>query len=90
MAPDPKYGYQHQRARAAWAQRIANGAKPPCSRCGYPVLPTDTWHLDHQDDGVTYRGPAHADCNMSAGGKRAQKLRRRRKSPESRRASREW
>ena len=85
-----KYGPAHQRERAAWAQRISNGAKPTCPRCGYPVMPKDQWHLDHNDDGVTYKGPAHAFCNMSAGGKRGQKLSKRRKAPSARQLSREW
>lgn len=85
-----RYGGDHQRKRGELAQRIANGAKPPCVRCGYPIMPTDEWHLDHQDDGVTYRGPSHAFCNTSAGGKRAHALRRRHKAPQNRRASREW
>ena len=85
-----KYGADHQRLRATWAQKIANGAKPTCPRCGFPVMPKDEWHLDHNDDGITYRGPAHAFCNTSAGGKRAHALTRRRKAPQNRRASREW
>lgn len=70
---DPKYGAAHQRLRKQWAQKIANGARPPCARdsCSLPILPTDEWDLDHEEDGVRYKGPSHLYCNRSAGGKKA-------------------
>jgi hypothetical protein len=35
------------------------------------ILLGQQWHLDHNDDRTGYRGPAHARCNTSAGGKAA-------------------
>lgn len=64
-----KYGAQHKKLRRAWAQRIANGEYPPCSRCTYGIAPWDQWHLDHDDTGTVYLGPAHAHCNTAAGGR---------------------
>ncbi len=61
------YGSDHRRLRRMWAQRIRNNWMPPCSRCGYPVLPGQAWDLDHTDDRTGYLGPAHAHCNRSAG-----------------------
>lgn len=40
-----------------------------CCRCGEPMLAGQELDLDHRDDGVGYRGFAHAVCNRSAGGK---------------------
>jgi hypothetical protein len=33
------------------------------------ILAGQEWHLDHNDDRTGYRGPAHALCNTSAGGR---------------------
>lgn len=85
-----RYGAEHQRARAAWAQRIANGARPSCARCGWPVLAGEAWDLDHAEDGLSYLGPAHMRCNRGAGGRKSQRLRRRRDETIARRTSREW
>lgn len=64
------YGPAHDRARRAWAARLARGPVP-CTRCGEPVGPGDAWHLDHADDRAGYLGPAHGACNTAAGGRAA-------------------
>ena len=70
--------------RRTWGQRIRNGAEPPCSRCGQPILAGDTWHLDHYDDtNPDALAPAHADCNTRAGGRKAQAMKRRPSRPRS-------
>lgn len=76
--PDPRYGREHRQLRAAWNIRILRGEQPPCSRCGYPVTPTDQWDLDHTDDATAYLGPAHATCNRAAGGRKSRRLYRNR------------
>ncbi len=88
MAND--YGSAHKRARRVWDQRIRNGTKPPCARCGWSILPTDEWHLDHTDDGLAYLGPSHEHCNLSAAGKKVQKLRARTPQRHTNQASRNW
>jgi hypothetical protein len=66
-----------------------------CVRCGFPIVPSARWHLDHADDGIHYRGPAHARCNLIAAA-RLGNLRMREKQAEDpppgrvRAASREW
>lgn len=37
-----------------------------CSRCGFPIRPGEPWDLDHNDDGVGWRGVSHQDCNRRA------------------------
>lgn len=88
----PKYGPAHVAERKQWKQRIVNGERPPCSRCGQYLEPEDarSFHLDHDDDGVNYLGPAHALCNTSAAGKKAQKLRRIKHHGPKRPRSQDW
>lgn len=57
----------HRRLRKSLAPLVAAGGAT-CSRCRRQILPGERWHLDHSDDGRTYNGPAHAVCNMRAGG----------------------
>ena len=64
---DPRYGYEHQRTRAAWAPIVATGTVA-CVRCGKTIAVGQRWHLDHEDDRVHYKGPAHAICNITAAG----------------------
>lgn len=65
------YGAAHRRTRASLAEVVARG-DVPCARCGRPILATDTWALDHDDeDRSRYLGPSHTACNNSAGGKNA-------------------
>jgi hypothetical protein len=63
-----RYGTAQNKQRRIWARRVAAGAAR-CARCGLPILPGTTWHLDHDDSGG-YLGPSHAFCNTSDGGKK--------------------
>ncbi len=47
----------------------------PCVRCGEPLERGQAIDLDHNDDGMTYRGLAHATCNRRAGAERGHLLR---------------
>jgi hypothetical protein len=49
-----------------------------CVRCGELIAPGAEWQLDHRDDGRGWLGPAHARCNLSAAGRKAQLGMRRR------------
>lgn len=64
------YGADHARLRARWAPLVATGLVA-CTRCHLLIGPGEPWHLDHTDDRTGYRGPSHARCNVSAGGKAA-------------------
>lgn len=61
-----KYAGQHRAIRRAMLP-YAVGSK--CTRCLRVILPGQVVHLDHEDDGVGYRGWSHKRCNESAGGK---------------------
>lgn len=70
------YGAAHERLRAQWARKVARGgvhchAETCLMPSGRLILPGQQWHLDHTDDRTGYRGPSHALCNVSAGGKAA-------------------
>ena len=70
-ASERGYDQGHQKLRARWKRRIEFGLVQ-CSRCELVIQPGDDWHLDHDDeDRRRYRGPSHAACNMSAGGRKA-------------------
>lgn len=66
------YDANHDRLRAEWAPRVASGrvkcANPDCGRI---IRPGEPWDLGHTDDRTAYRGPEHARCNRSAGGRAA-------------------
>lgn len=64
------YGHSHRKARAALVADVQRGAVT-CVLCGLAIQPDEPWHLDHTPDRNDYRGPAHAKCNTSDGGKRA-------------------
>ena len=65
------YGAAHDQLRAWWAPRVAQGTVA-CSRCSQPIRAGSAWHLDHDDgDRTQYRGPSHANCNLSAAGRRS-------------------
>ena len=70
-----------RKSRANWAARLP----VPCSRCGKPVMPGSAWHVDHwpipREMGGTETWPAHALCNMSAGGKRGAEITNGRREP---------
>jgi hypothetical protein len=73
-----KYGTPHKRAREALLPLVVWG-ETPCSICTHPLYPGDEVDLDHDDDGVSYRGFAHHSpcricgrrCNQAAGGELA-------------------
>lgn len=64
------YGPDHFARRRRWAPRVATGLVR-CSRCGERITKGQPWALDHADDRASYRGPSHATCNNSAGGRAA-------------------
>jgi hypothetical protein len=70
-----RYGADHKAIRRQ--RHLAVGQ--PCCRCGKVIQPGDSVDLDHNDDGLTYRGWAHTSCNRSAGGKRGAMLNKFRK-----------
>lgn len=62
------YGWRHQQLREHWAPKVRAGLVD-CARCARPILPGSAWDLGHTDDRTAYRGPEHAHCNRSAGGR---------------------
>lgn len=74
-------GSNVRKSRANWAVQLP----VPCSRCGKPVMPGSSWHVDHwpvpREMGGTDTWPAHAMCNMSAGGKRGAEITNGRREP---------
>jgi len=68
---NPKYAAAHQRLRRAL---LPSAVGSVCVRCGLVILPGQPIDLDHQDDGVNYRGWAHQFCNRSAGGRRGRQV----------------
>lgn len=76
------YGAPHQKAKAHYLDRLRDG--DPCCLCGRPMYRAQakTLHLDHTTDRRSYRGLAHAQCNLKAGaslgGQRAKAKRLRR------------
>ena len=64
------YGPAHRKLRRQWAPKVEAGMTS-CSLCGGWIEPGTPWHLDHEPGTLDqYRGPAHASCNTSDGGKR--------------------
>jgi hypothetical protein len=63
-----RYGVVHRKNRQRWA-RLVDAGSVSCVRCGNAISPGSEWHLDHDDEGTGYLGPAHARCNTSAGGR---------------------
>lgn len=74
----PKYGRPHQRATKA-AMRTVQWGTTPCCRCDHPLEFGDRVELDHNDDGIGYKGLSHSSpcrvcgerCNQKAGGEKA-------------------
>lgn len=70
------YDAEHDRLRAHWAPRVATGRirchNPNCHRPDDPLIhPGEPWDLGHTPDRRGYRGPEHAACNRSEGGRAA-------------------
>jgi hypothetical protein len=65
--PIARYGEAHRKVRKRWAPKVRAG-KVRCARCGEPILPTEKWDLDHDDDDPSerrYLGPSHRRCNRA-------------------------
>jgi len=62
------YGAKHRKLRDAL---LPQAYGQPCVRCGYPMLPGQTLHLDHNDTRTGYLGFAHAHCNVRAAARKA-------------------
>lgn len=70
------WGTAHQKLRADYVQRMAQGEQFNCWRCGYPVNP-EAFDLGHDDhDRTQYRGPEHRGRECPMGGNRATYKRR--------------
>lgn len=62
--PNP-YGYAHQKMRAQWAPKVAQGTVI-CWRCDNPIGRHESWDLGHIDgDPNAYAGPEHVACNRA-------------------------
>lgn len=93
----PKYATRtHKQACAKFAADIAAGrgwcAETVCmeerdgrSRFIPPSTPRRLWHAAHTDDGLAYKGPAHARCNNADGARRGNVMRADREVPKRRR-----
>jgi len=72
-----KYPSRHDDIRAAWTPRVSTGnvlcQEVVCLYSDRRILPGMAWDLAHNEDGTTYRGPAHAKCNRSEGARRRQR-----------------
>lgn len=67
------YDANHDRTRRKIARLIRRGGQH-CARCQLelpPDIPSDQWHLDHDDQRTGYLGPSHKDCNLAAAGRAA-------------------
>ena len=67
---------KHSKAAPKLREQIAARLPLPCVECSRPVLAEQSWHLAHivpaSQGGKTTAsntGPAHATCNLKAGGK---------------------
>jgi hypothetical protein len=63
------YGSSHQKRKAHWRPIVDAGqgwcAEPICLMPSRWIPPGSPWHLAHGDSQGTYRGPAHARCNLA-------------------------
>lgn len=84
--PSEWTGAESRRARARLAPAVRAGV--PCCRCGRPILPGQAWQADHwpvaREHGGTHLAPAHARCNMAAGGRRGAAIVNARRRPPNR------
>jgi hypothetical protein len=68
------YDADYDRARRRWAPKVAactvHCHAPVCIEHLRLILPGQAWDLGH-DEQRKIRGPEHASCNRSAGGKAA-------------------
>ena len=88
----PKYRTrQHREFRARLLAQLKADGYLTCTAtvCLFPTRyitnpngrAMDGLHAGHHPDGVTYRGPEHAQCNREDGAKRAQQRRRTKRTP---------
>lgn len=76
--PERPYGWDHQQARAGWADRVAAGdvecRRAPYGRCVAPsplIRPEQPWDLGHPDQDVPApTAPEHRRCNRGAPNRR--------------------
>jgi hypothetical protein len=64
------YGSPHQKLRAIWARRVAEGTVK-CARCDKFIRPNEPFDLDHADTPDAHRrgiyvGISHRHCNVAA------------------------
>lgn len=59
------YGAVHKMQRERYG-RLVRAGKATCVRCGLPIAPSASWHLDHSPDRSGWLGPAHSFCNLAA------------------------
>ena len=63
------YGAVHRSLRKWWEPRVKRGTVH-CARCRQLIRKGEPWDLGHDDaNRMRYRGPEHAECNRSAGGR---------------------
>lgn len=83
-------GSKVRKARAYWRARLP----VPCCRCGRPVTVAMRWQVDHwpisREQGGTETWPAHATCNLSAGGKRGAEITNARRAARGARDANTW
>lgn len=71
------WGTAHQKLRAGYVQRMAQGEQFNCWRCGRWINPAMPWDLGHDDmDRSITRGPEHRGRECPMGGNRATYKRR--------------
>lgn len=86
------YGWEHQKARAAALQALAQTGTAPCPYCQQPMTPGMTLDYDHYPPLALGAGPrirrlTHASCNRRAGQRLAIQ---RRQQPTPLVTSRDW
>lgn len=69
------YNAEHDALRRKWKPKVERG-EVDCQElvCLEPIrriLPGQPWHLCHDRETGTYRGPGHVRCNTSEGGRAA-------------------
>jgi hypothetical protein len=69
--PVSHYGGEFRKARQRWQLVVEAGkatcAQPVCLREDRRIRPDEAWDLAHSEDRESILGPAHVQCNRSAG-----------------------
>lgn len=91
------YAGVHQRTRKQWEPIIQEGQgwcmEVICIKPTRWIKPGEPWHLAHTPDRQSYRGPAHAACNIAEVNRRRSKAKRKRRALMAAmdwRTSRQW